>query len=539
MPFTPIPWARQSVLGRQIEADGSRLFNFYAVRSIAPEDAKVPVIIYATPGYRRWAQVDPEQFDQGGTPVTPAPGIYGLVEIDSPIYGQRLYGISAEYQFFEILGSDATYNPRSGAGSPYTVPAGKVHNFTGELAQRAAEPVHMVTDGRYILWVIERELFLWDIAANNGAGGFVTAVAPIPDVDPNSPLPDEDWTDVEWLDGYFLVAARNGQFFHSLLLLPDEDAADTALQFDQLDSAFAATDPDEIVGIRAFAKRVYVFGSKTIEQWYNAGTADFAFRKVTSFSSDVGCAARATIQANEAGLYFVGSNKIVYMAHSGGVTRLSTESVEYDLARADIAACRAFTYTEEGHLFYSLTVPLAIPDEDGDAIKNWTLDLTTGLWHERSVTVRNGTQVGVYAAATFRKRNYIGFGDTGSIYELSLDWGDHDRQAVKRRAVAPVIFVNQQRIQVFSFEADLTSRSQHELVEAGDTVHLEWKDNNERDWRGGAMNEGKALDADVARYKWNRVSRVFNSRNFALETNATRRVDVLGAYVRANVEPWY
>jgi len=518
MPFTPIPWARQSVQGRQIEADGSRLVNFYAVRSVMPEEAKVPVIIYGTPGYRKWAEVAAQTFDQGGNDVTPPAGIYGLIENNSPTYGNRLYGISAGYQFFEIE-FDEDFDPvRKDSPDPvFVVKAANIHTYTAELAQRATEPVHMVTDGRFVMWVAPRAVFLWDSEANSRSGGFVTPVSPVPDV-PDNDLPDEEWADCEWMDGYFILAARNGQFFHSLL-------ADS-VKFAQLDFAFASADPDEIVGIRAFARRLYVFGARTIEQWYNAGTLDFAFRRSTSFISNVGCAAKATIQANENTILFVGNTKSVYAINSQGEVRVSTESVDYDLARAKIDECRAFVYTEEGHQFYSLNVPLRAADVEGNTIKNWTLDITTGLWHERTLT-------GVYAAASYRDRTMFGFQDSGDLYELSLDWGDHNMQAVERRAVAPVIYANQQRLRIFSFEADLSQVAQQDLKSEGDTMYLQWRRHAGQPWvRAEAKKFGPG------RFVWRRVSNTHRSRTFALVTNATRRVDLLGAYVRSDVNPW-
>ena len=54
MVYRPIQWARRTVEGRQIEADGSRLVNFYAVMVPDPEESKVPVMLYSAPGRRRY-----------------------------------------------------------------------------------------------------------------------------------------------------------------------------------------------------------------------------------------------------------------------------------------------------------------------------------------------------------------------------------------------------------------------------------------------------------------------------------------------------
>ena len=521
MPFRPIAWARQTVEGRQIESDGASLFNFYAVRAVLPEESKVPVIIYGSPGYRQWATVPPVTFDQGGTDITPTAGIYGLVENNSPVYGNRLFGLSSQYQFFEVE-VDASYNPIRGTGQTLlTVPATHIHNFTAEDRNRVSEPVHMVTSGRRIVWVSNQEVFLWDLgkvdSMNNPEPGFVVPLAPIA-TDANAMLPDEEWVDCEWIDGYFILVSRGGQFFHSLL---------NSDQFDQLDSAFASAKPDEVVGIRAFQRRLYVFGSQTIEQWYNAGTTNFSFRRDNSYIADVGCASRATIQANEVGLFFLGSDRIIYGMVGSNVIRFSTETVEYDLARADLAQCRAFTYTEEGHRFYSLTVPFLEPLADGRTEKNWTLDITTSLWAERSLT-------GVYAAAVYRTRLLFGMNnpaDGGAIYEQSLDWGDQNGEPTRREAVTPVLYANLQRATCWSFEADIPPRAAGITGAEDDRLFLQWSDDGKETWRGGSR---QPKSFNVVRHRWLQLGQ-FQSRNFRLVVNARRRVDVLGAYVRTDV----
>ena len=432
MPYQPIAWARQTVLGRQTQADGARLLNFYAVRAILPDEAKVPIIIYGTPGYRVYGRVPPQTFDQGGSDVTPDAGIYGLIENDSPVYGNKLYGISSEYQFFEFDPGD-DYDPNRSSSTLLALSDTNIRNFTEEDSNRATEPIHMVTDGRRIMWIINQEVFMWDIDAD----AFVTVLAPTPD-DASATLPDEEWVDCEWIDGYFILVSRGGQFFHSLL---------NSNQFDQLDTAFASAKPDEVIGVRAFQRRLYVFGSQTIEQWYNAGTTDFAFRRDNSYIADIGCASRATIQANEVGLFFLGSDKIVYGMYGSNVVRMSTESVEYDLNRADLPNCHAFSYTEEGHRFYSLTVPF----QDGSDARNWTLDISTQLWAERSLT-------DVYAAATYRDRLILGKYDNENLFELSLDWGDENGANIRREAVTPILYANEQRALCHSFEVDIPQR---------------------------------------------------------------------------------
>ena len=96
MPFRPIQWAKQTVAGRQVEADGSKLVNFYAVALPSPEESKTPVMLYGTPGRRRFVKVPVK------TDIDTQKGIHAMLQVDSAIYGQWLFGISSQSQLFRI-----------------------------------------------------------------------------------------------------------------------------------------------------------------------------------------------------------------------------------------------------------------------------------------------------------------------------------------------------------------------------------------------------------------------------------------------------
>ena len=524
MAFRPVQWSRQTIEGRQIESDGSRLLNFYAVASVGPDSPKVPVVIYGAPGYRRFARVPAQDFNQGGRTVSPPPGIYGLLPVDTPVYGKRLFGVSAQYQLFEIrLSGGAHMHPeyrpiRKDRPDPlYVLPADQIRNFTTEPTQRATDPVHMVQDGRRVMFVSDREVFMWDMKTDS----FVSLQAPTP-TDLSAALPDEDWVDCEWIDGYFLLAARSGQFFHSLL---------RSEQFDQLDFAFASSKPDGIVGIRAFARRIYVFGTETIEQWANTGDRDFAFRRDNSFNVNVGCAALATIRADQERIFFLGSDRIVHAIRGSSVRRISNESVEYDLGRADIQDSRAFTYTQEGHRFYSLTIHL--PDEPADREwKNWTIDTTTSLWHER-------TLVDVMDSTVFQGRQIIARSGSDLLAELALDLGDHDGQPAYREAVAPALYANQQRAQIHSFEVDISKRAALTYGIAQDRldldrIEIDWSDDAKTTWKNG----GRAPRyLSGPRHRWQQLGQLKHTgRNFRLKANSHRPIQIFGAYIRDDVD---
>lgn len=532
MPFRPIQWARRSVEGRQIEADGSRLLNFYAVQLAAPEESKVPVMIYSSPGQRRFLRTNGSEARPGQ-----GAGVHALLELNTVVYGHWLFGLCHQSIFFAIRADptnaggydiNRSYGPFDG-GSIYQVPESRAWRFSSELQEvvPADQPRKLVSDGRRVMFVSPSEVYAFDLKRlrDGEANPFAQVVAPVPaDLSTLEDLSEQDWVDCLWIDGYFLLAARSGQFFHSNL---------DSLQFDQLDFAEAGANPDNIVGIETLHRRVYIFGDKSIESWFNAGNRDFAFSRNNNMTINIGCASRASIAVDQNSISFLGNDGVVYALLGGAPVRISNESVEFDISESDPTRARGVAYTEEGHRFYLLTLVY----DDGRR-KAWGYDFATGVWHERS-------QTDILCAMRWRKRqNLIGREGAEHIYDMRLNWGAIERDsdglelAIEREAVSPLVFANLQRFKMRSFHIDVPHR---EGGEAEDSILVEWSDDGKRTWKGGTSQDGsqsnaQRLDAGP-RLRRNRMGQTRTGRHIRITTSAKRRVDILGAYTDTNVAP--
>lgn len=534
MPFRPIQWARRSIEGRQNEADGSRLLNFYAVQLPDPTEAKVPVMIYSSPGQKRFLRTRGSRAHANAET-----GVHALLELDSVVYGHWLFGLTDQQVFFAIRADPANggsyqinrnYSPFDG-GSIYRFPLANTWSWNNAAVDAsewipADRPGKMVTDGRYIMWVSPSEVWVFDMKrlSDGETNPFASVTAPaVADLNTLEDLAEQNWVDCLWVDGYFMLAARSGQFFHSNV---------DSLQFDQLDFAEAGSNPDSIVGIETLHRRVYILGDRSIESWYNAGLSDFAFARDNSATVNIGCAARATIAADQFVIGFLGNDSIVYALSGGFPQRISSESVEYDIQQSDPTRARAVVYTEEGHRFYSLTLVY-----DDDSKKNWVYDFTTGVWHER-------LQTDILCTTRWRKRQtLIGLEGKEHIYDMRLDWGsieaDDDGEEVEiyREAISPLLFANLQRFKMRSISVDIPLRADGETT---DEFLFEWSDDGKRTWKGGTAQEGssKARRLDTGpRFRFNRLGQTRTGRHLRLSTSAKRRVDILGVYVDTDVAP--
>ena len=236
---------------------------------------------------------------RGGATVNPEAGIFGMVAFDSPVYGKRLLGVSSEYQFFQIIDDGAesydlpgNYNPYAVNQNLHVVDANRIENYTEVFADRSTGPVRLATDGRRVVFVHDNNVRMFDCDVND----FITIQSPTP-TDQSANLPDEEWVDVVWIDGYFVYRNHGaGSCFIPGLI----QVCSTNWTLPQPGKARPYR------GLHSFGRRMYVFGSESVEQWFNAGRQFFAFARDNSYVLEIGAASRDTIQNNEAGIFFVG-----------------------------------------------------------------------------------------------------------------------------------------------------------------------------------------------------------------------------------------
>lgn len=513
--YYPIPWARTSLSGRQSENDGSRLVNFYPAQATMPGEAKTNILLHGVPGTRRWMNLPAIQtFPRSGQNIVGGAGIHGLVGIDSPVYGQWLAGVFDQYWFF-VTQLTAGYDPTFANTALLTIPVTDTQTFTREAAERAVGPVRIVTDSRRIVVVSGTKLAAYDLGREDDQGnpnaGFLSVVR-TPTPDDQSTLADQEFVDAVWIDGYFILAVRSGRLYHSLY---------NSLDFREIEFATAETEPDEIVGVASYSRRLYVFGSRTVEQWYNAGADPFAFLPDRGFTCHIGCGARDSIAVNEHGLYWLTSDGSIYYMAGTQFVRISSDSVDEDIGRSTWSQAQGYTYAEEGHWFYTLVLSFA----DGTR-KNWTYDVFTKLWHERSDT-------DILTLIRLKEKMLIGRRGERFISRASLQLGGQEStagvQAVRHLSASPPVFENYQRAVFNSFQIDVPFRPGGQ---AADRLMVDWSDDNGERWRPDPGRE-RALAAN-RRYKFNELGSS-RARNIRVTLTTTRRVDILGAYVEAEL----
>jgi len=343
---------------RSVNAADARMINLYP--EIIPEGGKDPAYLQRTPGL-----VTLLTLGMGNAPVR---GLWALGNFMYAVCGNIFYKISPTY----VAVAKGTI---AGSGS-----------------------VSMADNGTQIA-----------IAANGPGYIYNTAT------DVFSQISDPDYpgaVTVGYLDGYFVFNQPNSQLVWVTSLLD-------GLEIDPLDFASAEGAPDGLVGIIIDHREAWLFGTNSVEVWYNAGTADFPLQRIQGAFNEIGCAAAYSIAKMDNGLFWLGRDArghgIVYRAEGYTGKRISTHAIEWQLQQySDMSDAIGYTYQQDGHAFYVLIFP--------SANTTWVYDVATQAWHERA-----GWNNGQYTRhrsncqVFFNGETIVGDFENGKLYAMRQD----------------------------------------------------------------------------------------------------------------------
>jgi hypothetical protein len=124
-----------------------------------------------------------------------------------------------------------------------------------------------------------------------------------------------------------------------------------------------------------------LFGTNSVEVWYDAGLPDFPMARIQGAFNEIGCLAAYSVAKLDNGLFWLGTdqrgNGIVYRSKGYSGERVSTHAVEWQIQQySNLSDAVGYTYQQDGHSFYVLNFPTANT--------TWVYDVATGAWHERA-----------------------------------------------------------------------------------------------------------------------------------------------------------
>ena len=337
----------------------------------------------------RMVNLFPEAIPEGGKEpgfLNRAPGLEFLQTVGTgPI--RALWAHQTNGSDFYVVSGNEVYKLTGLTGTPQLL--GTVSG-TG--------PVSIADNGTQIFFACNPDGFIYNESTNVFAQ-----------------ITDPDFTGavtVTYLDGYFVYNEPDSQKIWVTQLLD-------GTSIDPLDFASAEGSPDGVVGVISDHRELWVFGTDSVEVWYDVGGTDFPLQRIQGAFNEIGCVAAFSIAKLDNGLFWLGTDArgqgIVYRANGYTGVRVSTHAIEYAIAQyGNIADAIAYTYQQEGHAFYVLTFPT------GNA--TWVYDVSTQVWHERA-----GWNSGEFmrhrsnCQCNFGGNIIVGDFENGNIYRFDLD----------------------------------------------------------------------------------------------------------------------
>lgn len=361
-----------SYVARSVNAACNRMINLFP--EAIPDGGKMPAFLQKTPGLR-------PLIDVGDGPIR---GMWYEGTPFSPLY---------------VVSGDGFYIVTDVNAAPVQIPG--VVGDSGRVS---------IADNGFQIFI-----------ATNPGGYIYDRVT-----DTLTQITDPDFpgaVTVGYLDGYFLFNEPQSQKFWWTSILD-------GTQIDALDFASAEGAPDDLVGLIVANQEIIMFGTNSIEFWYNAGTLDIPFARNTGATLEIGCAARYSIAKLDNTIFWLGRDDrgsgVVYRLEGYKPTRVSTHAVEWQIQQyADMTDASAYTYQQDGHSYYVLNFPTAQT--------TWVYDVATQVWHERASFVAGEfIRHRGECQANFFHRVVIGDFETSNIYQLDPEYHKDGAFGVQR-----------------------------------------------------------------------------------------------------------
>jgi hypothetical protein len=224
---------------------------------------------------------------------------------------------------------------------------------------------------------------------------------------------------VAYIDNLFVFNEPNSQRLWSVDTVDPVTATYIyPLVFNSLYFSSADGSPDGVVAINVDHRQMWVFGTDSVEVWYNAGLANFPLTPVQGAFNEIGCAAPYSVAKLDNALFWLGTDArgqgIVYKNNGYSGIRVSTHAIEYAIAQyGNISDAVAYTYQQEGHAFYVLNFP--------SASKTWVYDVSVQAWHERASGNEGQYRHRSNCQCNFGGTIIVGDFENGNIYAFDLD----------------------------------------------------------------------------------------------------------------------
>lgn len=465
------PILGSTYVARSVNAADARMVNLFP--EIIPEAGKEPAFLNRAPGLKL-------EFTAGFGPIR---GLWVLAGNLYVVSRDKLYKVTPAYVVTLI---------------------GTVANTSG--------PVSMADNGTQLFVACNGPSYIYNSLTN--------VFQQITDTD----FPGA--VTVGYLDGYFVFNEPNSQKIWVTALLE-------GTLVDPLDFASAEGSPDGVVGIIVDHGQLWVYGTNSIEVWYNSGNADFPFSRIQGAFNELGCAAAYSLAKMDNGLFWLGKDArgqgMVYRANGYSGQRISTHAIEWHIQQyGDLSDAIGYTYQQDGHSFYVLIFP--------SADTTWVYDVATQAWHERAGFVNGDfTRHRSNCQAFFGTKVMVGDYQNANIYSFDLDdYSDNGsiQKWLRSWRALPTGQNNLKRTAHHSLQLDCESGTGLNLGQGSDPqVMLRWSDDGGHTWSNEHWVSIGKIGEYYRRAIWRRLGMTMKLRDRVYEVSGTDpvKIAIMGA----------
>jgi hypothetical protein len=203
---------------------------------------------------------------------------------------------------------------------------------------------------------------------------------------------------------------------------------------------------DLVKGLAVLNSLLYIFGARTTEVWYDAGSLGWPFARANGGQINLGCLSQYTIAKFYNSILWLGSDATgyaqVYMLQGMNPVKVSSPAIEYMISlqsSAALVSASAWGYQEAGHTFYVLN----FGDVVGTPTQQYVYDLTTGLWHERLYGIAGPwpncltSVTGSGLLSSFPNTCLVGDAYSANVYQQTIQYGSDAGVAINYIRTSP------------------------------------------------------------------------------------------------------
>lgn len=325
-----------------------------------------------------------------------------------------------------------------------------------------------------------------------------------------------------YLDNYFIVNKGGSDEFY--ISDPDDPTVWSALDFEA-----ASAVPDNVLAVTSNNKDLYIFGSASVQVYYNSGNPLFPFTAYTGGVLDFGIVAPYSLAESSAGIFLLATTEeggVAIVQIVGFQTRIISDDISWDLENfGTITDAEAFVYRTGGRSIYQITFPAEN--------KTFEYIVESQLWAERkslgiSRYLTNGH-------AFLGTKNIMGAYDSGTFYLLDNAAYDDDGEAVERIRVTQPVHFDHNQIRFNSVVLEVESGVGLVTGQGADPfVMMRYSDDGGKTWSAElTASMGKIGEYGVI-LEWNKLG-ISRSRIFEFKVTDPVKCVFINAYARVTV----